>query len=69
VRYAYKVSKKYSVSRTASEIEARSREPKMTLYSCDLRGEKAGRYVIEATPVGTIVWIDGKPKLKPTKIE
>lgn len=64
VRYAYSITKRYSVDRTATEIEQRSDESKLTLYSCDLRGEKAGREVIEATPIGTIAWSDGAPKLK-----
>lgn len=49
-RYAYEVTKKYKVDRNAVQIEAPSAEPKMTLYSCDLRGEAAGREVIEAKP-------------------
>ncbi|HUS26550.1 MAG TPA: class E sortase [Nevskiaceae bacterium] len=48
-RYTYEVTKKYKVDRNAVQIEAPSIEPKMTLYSCDLRGEKAGREVIEAS--------------------
>jgi LPXTG-site transpeptidase (sortase) family protein len=47
-RYTYKVTKRYDVPRTAVEIEARSGAPKLTLYSCDLRGEQAGRIVLEA---------------------
>lgn len=50
-RYAYEVVNKYEVARSAVAIEAASAEPKMTLYSCDLRGEAAGREVIEAKPV------------------
>ncbi len=46
--YKYKVTKKYDVERTATEIEAPSQEAKLTLYSCALGGEKAGRLVIEA---------------------
>lgn len=50
-RYTYEVTRKYKVDRTQVEIEASSNEPKMTLYSCDLRGETAGREVIEAKPI------------------
>jgi len=50
-RYEYEVTHRYSVDRTAIQIENRTSEAKMTLYSCDLRGEKAGREVIEATIV------------------
>lgn len=48
-RYAYKVTRHYGVERTATEIEVRTAKATMTLYSCDLRGEKAGREVIEAS--------------------
>lgn len=51
-RYTYKITKRYDVPRTAVEIEARSDKPKLTLYSCDLRGEQAGRIVVEAEPQG-----------------
>ncbi|HSW80769.1 MAG TPA: sortase [Candidatus Saccharimonas sp.] len=53
-RYAYAVSRLYSVPQTAVQIEAQSVEPKLTLYSCDLRGAAAGRYVVEAKPLGKI---------------
>ena len=64
IRYAYSVTRSYKVSRTATEIEQRSDENKMTLYSCDLRGEKAGREVVEAKPIGTVAWDENGPKLK-----
>lgn len=47
-RYSYVVTRKYQVDRYAISIEGPSVEAKMTLYSCDLRGEQAGREVIEA---------------------
>lgn len=50
-RYTYEVTNKYAVDRYATYIEAPSDEPKMTLYSCTLEGEAAGRDVIEARPV------------------
>lgn len=50
-RFNYKITRKYQVDRYAIAIESPSTEPKMTLYSCDLRGEQAGREVIEATPI------------------
>lgn len=52
-RYAYKVARLYDVPKTAVEIEGPSDTPKLTLYSCDLRGESAGRVVVEAEPLGT----------------
>lgn len=53
-RYAYKVSRLYDVPRTAVEIEAPSQDAKLTLYSCNIRGESAGRVVVEAKPLGKI---------------
>lgn len=50
-RYKYTVTRKYKVDRNAVEIEAPSEEAKLTLYSCDLRGEAAGREVVEAKPL------------------
>ncbi len=47
-RYTYKVTKIYSVKPNAVEIEERSSEPKMTLYTCTLAGSTDGRIVIEA---------------------
>lgn len=48
--YEYTVTKTYSVPRTAVEIEAPSQEPKLTLYTCSLKGEADGRVVVEAGP-------------------
>lgn len=50
-RYTYQVTKKYQVDRNAVHIENSSTDTKLTLYSCNLRGEAAGREVIEARPV------------------
>lgn len=47
-RYTYKVTKIYSVKPNAVEIEEKSVEPKMTLYTCTLAGSTDGRIVIEA---------------------
>lgn len=49
-RYEYKVSKVYEVDPTQVEIENRTEDPVLTLYSCTLRGSADGRNVIEATP-------------------
>ncbi len=64
VRYAYKVDKSYKVNQDQVSIEAQSDNAKLTMYSCDLRGPEAGREVVEAKPVGTIAWTDGKPRLE-----
>ncbi len=47
-RYSYKVTKTYSVTPRAVEIEQRSEQAKMTLYTCTLEGAADGRIVIEA---------------------
>ena len=47
-RYAYKVDKIYDAPATAVEIEARTTEHRLTLYSCDLRAK--ARVVVEASP-------------------
>lgn len=52
-RYTYEVTGAYKVDRYAVSIEGPSEEAKMTLYSCDLRGEAAGREVVEAKLLGT----------------
>lgn len=50
-RYRYSVSRTYRVMPSQTEIEASSNTPKMTLYSCTLRGSADGRDVIEASPL------------------
>lgn len=47
-RYEYEITRKYAAKPTDVNIENRSDEPKMTLYSCTLGGEKDGRDVVEA---------------------
>lgn len=63
-RYAYKVEERRLVEPTAIEIEERTDDNRLTMYSCELAGPEAGREVVIAKPVGKIVWSDGKPKLK-----
>jgi sortase A len=48
--YDYKVKNSYSVARDAVKIEDLSTDPKLTLYSCSLKGEADGRLVIVASP-------------------
>lgn len=47
-RYKYQVTRKYTVKPNQVEIEAPSDTPKMTVYTCTLRGEADGREVLEA---------------------
>jgi LPXTG-site transpeptidase (sortase) family protein len=46
--YDYTVTKTYSVKPNEIQIEAPSKEAKLTLYSCSLGGSSDGRIVIEA---------------------
>lgn len=50
-RYTYKVVRRFSVKPYQTEIEAPSDTPKLTLYTCTLRGERDGREVVEARPL------------------
>lgn len=49
--YDYEVTKKYLVKPNATDIEAKSAEPKLTLYTCSLKGSADGRVVVEARPM------------------
>ncbi len=51
IRYEYVVNKNYSVAPTQINIEAPSLVPKMTLYTCTLKGSSDGREVVEATQI------------------
>jgi sortase A len=47
-RFKYEISRKYSVASEAAEIENRTVDAKLTLYSCTLEGSADGREVVEA---------------------
>lgn len=65
-RYAYEVTERKNVSPNATEIENRTADAQLTLYSCELAGPQAGREVVLAKPIGTVAWDDGgSPKIKP----
>ena len=49
-RYEYTISKIFAVAPDAVEIEQRTDQPQLTLYSCTLGGASDGREVIIATP-------------------
>lgn len=51
-RYIYEISKIFSVTPDAIEIENRTDEPQLTLYSCTLGGSADGREVIIASLAG-----------------
>ena len=64
VRYAFKVTERKFVDPTAPDVEAKTDQDRLTLYSAELSGPGATREVVVAEPVGTIVWVNGSPKLK-----
>ena len=66
VRYAYKIFKKEIVAATAVEIENRTDEPQLTVYSCGLSGSRDGREVLFAKLLGTVTWENGEAKIQPT---
>ena len=47
-RYVYEITKKFSVKPDSIEIEKRTKEPQMTLYSCTFGGSSDGRDVFIA---------------------
>lgn len=49
-RYSYQISQVFAVTPDAIEIEKRTDQPQLTLYSCTLGGSADGREVIVATP-------------------
>lgn len=50
-RYAYEVVEKKRVSPTAVEIEQRTTDPRLTLYTCDITGSDTGREVLVGRPL------------------
>ncbi len=63
-RYAYEVTEKKKVPENAIEIEARTIDPQLTMYSCQLSGPVAGREVVIAKPIGIVTWENGKPQIQ-----
>lgn len=53
-RYGYEITEEKSVKPTQVEIEAESEEPKLTLYTCTLKGDSDGREVFIARPLGEV---------------
>lgn len=53
-RYGYEITEEKQVTPTQVEIEAPSDEPKLTLYTCTLKGESDGREVFIAKPLGEV---------------
>lgn len=63
-RYAYKIYEKKTVSPSSIEIEDRTDEPRLTIYTCTLSGSNDGREVLFAKMVGKVSWNSGQPGLK-----
>lgn len=59
-RYAYEVAERTTVPAASEDIEARTDDDRLTLYTSSANGHE----VVVAKPVGRIVWQDGKPLLK-----
>lgn len=53
-RYGYEIFKGFSVKPTQIEIEARTTDPILTLYSCSLGGAESDRFVIQAKRMGEV---------------
>lgn len=61
VRYAFKIVSRKFVNSTATE---ETDKDQLTLYPSETMGSGAGSDVIIAERTGTIVWVNGSPKLK-----
>lgn len=53
-RYGYEITKEFTVKPTQIEIEARTNDPILTLYSCGLDGAEGDRFVLQAKRLGEL---------------
>lgn len=53
-RFGYEIDQLFTVTPEHTEIEARTSDAKLTLYSCELSGPEAGRVVVVAKPLGQV---------------
>lgn len=53
-RFGYEITKAFTVKPTQIEIEARTNDPMLTLYSCSLSGAEADRHVVQAKRLGEV---------------
>lgn len=53
-RYGYEVTKEFTVKPSQIEIEARTNDPTLTLYSCGLDGAEGDRFVVQAKRLGEV---------------
>ncbi len=56
-RYGYEIIKEFSVKPAQVEIEARTNNSIMTLYSCSLSGAESDRLVIQAKLLGEVALV------------
>lgn len=63
-RYGYEIESIKTVKPTQTEIEARSETAKLTLYSCELGGQEAGRVVLVAKPLGLVALDSPEPTIR-----
>lgn len=54
VRYAYEINEIKHIAATQIEIEERTDDPRLTLYTCGLGGAKDGRIALFAKPIGQV---------------
>lgn len=57
-RYGYEVTKEYTVKPNQIEIEARTNDPILTLYSCGLEGADGDRLVVQAKRLGEVALVN-----------
>lgn len=53
-RYGYEITKRFDAKPTDIEIERRTEDPMLTLYSCELGGSDSGRIVFQAKRLGEL---------------
>ncbi len=53
-RYAYQINKEFAAQPTQVSIEARTKSPTLTLYSCGLGGVTSDRFVLQAERLGQV---------------
>lgn len=68
IRYVYEIDEIKSVRPNAVEIEARTKDKRLTVYTCDLAGADADRHVFFAKQIGKIAW-DDKGEAKVVNVE
>lgn len=63
-RYAYKVHETRQVEKSDATFEEKSDNDSLYLYSTEA-GENKHHNLVVAKPVGTIIWVEDQPRLRP----